>query len=291
MLERAADEKVDWIESIPFIAVHVAAVAGAVAVGVTPWLVALAALSYLVRMFGVTAGYHRYFAHRSFKTGRVVQFLFALLGTLSLQKGVLWWAAHHRAHHRHSDDDQDIHSPTRRGFWWSHVGWILARKYKQTNVEAIRDFARYPELRWLNEHYLVPPLAMGALVWLAFGAAVFVWVGLVATVVLWHGTFTINSLCHVFGRRRYVTTDTSKNSLVLALITGGEGWHNNHHYYPASANQGFFWWEIDLVYYALRALAAVGLVWDLKKPSAEVLAGNRVASAAAPPPVPEPALV
>ncbi len=229
------------------------------------WL--LCALLYLVRMFCITAGYHRYFSHRSFRTGRVVQFLLALGATTAAQKGPLWWAGHHRMHHRYSDLDDDVHSP-RDGFWWSHVGWILSTRYKATDLAAIRDFAAYPELRLLDRYSWAPPWALG-IACFALGG----WGGLLigfflSTVLLWHGTFVVNSLTHLFGRRRFATTDTSRNSLVIALITGGEGWHNNHHYLPASVRQGFAWWEFDPTWYTLRVLAALHLVHDLKDPPA-----------------------
>lgn len=273
-------ERFDLLGSIPFVLAHLGAVVGVIFTGVSAWLLLLALGSYLIRMFGVTAGYHRYFAHRTFKTSRPFQFVLALTGTLAVQKGVLWWSAHHREHHRHSDQPEDIHSPTLRGFLWAHIGWIVCTKYDPTNLARIRDFAQFPELRWLNRYHLVPPLAAGALVWWLLGPAAFVWAGLVGTVFLWHGTFTINSLCHLFGRRRYPTTDTSRNSFLLALVTGGEGWHNNHHYFPASTRQGFFWWEIDPTYYALKALSWVGIVWDLREPPAEIVSGaHRIGTA------------
>jgi stearoyl-CoA desaturase (delta-9 desaturase) len=229
---------------------------------------------YYLRMFGITAGYHRYFAHRAFRTGRAFQFLLALTGTLSVQKGVLWWAAHHRTHHKYSDQAGDIHSP-KRGFFWAHVGWILCADYDETDWPRIHDFAVYPELRWLNRYFLVPPVAVAALLYAAGGTPTLVWGFFVSTAVLWHGTFTINSLAHLFGRQRFVTTDTSRNSFLLAVITMGEGWHNNHHYYQSTANQGFYWWELDLSYYILRALSLVGIVSDLRLPPTRVLDAGR----------------
>jgi stearoyl-CoA desaturase (delta-9 desaturase) len=221
-------------------------------------------------MFFITAGYHRYFAHKSYKLGRVAQFVMAVGAQSSAQKGVLWWAAHHRDHHRYADTDRDVHSP-RKGFWWSHVGWILCDRYGETKLDGIKDFARYPELRWLSRHDWIAPWALGVACYLIGG-----WSGLVvgffwSTVLLWHATFTINSAAHVFGRRRYDTVDTSRNSLLLALLTWGEGWHNNHHHYAASARQGFFWWELDPTYYVLKALSRIGIVRDLRTPPARVL--------------------
>ena len=258
-------DRVNWVKSIPFFLAHL-----------TPLLaffvpfkweyVALCVFTYYLRMFFVTAGYHRYFSHRAYQTSRFFQFVLAFGAELSAQKGVLWWASHHRHHHKESDQPGDIHSPTLRGFWWSQVGWILCSKYDEPRWDQIKDFARFPEIRWLDKHYFVPPLIGVAALYLIGGLPYVLWGGLISTVLLWHGTFTINSLSHVFGKRRYLTTDTSRNNFLLALITCGEGWHNNHHYHQNTANQGWFWWEVDLSYYVLRAFKAVGLVWKLKHP-------------------------
>jgi len=229
---------------------------------------------YWLCMFGITAGYHRYFAHRSFKTGRVFQFVLALLGTLSVQKGVLWWAANHRVHHRFSDQEGDVHSPVQRGLWWSHVGWILVEDHEATLVDRIPDMAGYPELRWLNEHFLVPPVAMAVALLLTGGLTWLVWGFFVCITLVWHSTFAINSIAHTFGSRRYATADQSRNNFWLALLTMGEGWHNNHHRYMSSVRQGFFWWEIDASYYVLVALSWLGVVWDLRQPPRHVIAGE-----------------
>jgi len=263
-------DRIDWTGSLPFLAIHAAAIAAPFLAPVTPGLAGLAAAAYLVRMFGITAGYHRYFAHRAFRTGRVFQFLLAWLGGMSAQKGALWWAAHHRDHHRWSDEPEDLHSPIRQGFWWSHVGWFLVRRHEATKLERIGDFARFPELCWLNRWHLVPPLALAIGLSAAGGLPAFLWGFCVSTTLLWHGTFVINSLAHVVGRRRYETGDESRNSFTLALVTLGEGWHNNHHFYASTANQGWFWWELDVSYGVLRLLRAVGLVRDLRTPPAHV---------------------
>jgi stearoyl-CoA desaturase (delta-9 desaturase) len=229
---------------------------------------------FYVRMFGITAGYHRYFSHRAYKTSRWFQFLLALLGTTATQKGVLWWAAHHRDHHKYSDEPKDIHSPRQRGLWWSHLGWILSSKYDRTKLERIQDFAKYPELRWLNRYHVIPPILLGVACFLVGSWPLLIWGYFVSTVLLWHGTFTINSLAHVFGSRRYQTTDDSRNNWLLALLTMGEGWHNNHHHYQSTANQGFYWWEVDLSYYVLRLLSIFGIVWDLRTPPLHVRDGH-----------------
>jgi stearoyl-CoA desaturase (delta-9 desaturase) len=221
------------------------------------------AVSYFVRMFGVTAGYHRYFSHRSYKLGRGPQFAMAVLAQTSGQKGVLWWAAHHRDHHRHSDLANDVHSP-REGFWWAHVGWILSTRHDRYDPRRIADFGRYRELRWLDRHHAVPTVAFAAGVWLTGGFGAFVWGYVLATVALYHATFAINSVAHIWGTRRFPTADDSRNNFWLALATLGEGWHNNHHFCMSSSRQGLRWWEIDATYAGLRVLAALGIARDLR---------------------------
>ncbi len=219
----------------------------------------------VLRLFGITAGYHRYFSHRTFRTGRGTGFALALLGCSSLQKGPLWWAAVHRRHHRFSDQEGDVHSP-KQGFWYSHQGWIFDERWGDTDLASIRDFARYPELVWLNRWHLLPPLALALLCTAIGGLSGLVWGFLISTVLLWHITYSINSLAHVWGSRRYETDDTSRNNWLLAILSLGEGWHNNHHQYMTSSRLGFYWWEIDVGWYGLRALAALGLVHDLRTP-------------------------
>jgi stearoyl-CoA desaturase (delta-9 desaturase) len=273
--DRPADERLVWLTSTPFFLVHLMPLA-ALWTGATAFDWILCAALYFLRLFFITAGYHRYFSHRAFRTSRAMQFVLAFGGAMAAQKGALWWAAHHRVHHRLSDQPGDVHSP-KQGFWWSHVGWILCRKHEETRFELIPDLARYPELRFLDRWHLLPPVALGVACFLVGGwSALFIGFFL-STVLTYHSTFCINSLTHLFGRRRYATTDTSRNSLLTALLTLGEGWHNNHHYYQASANMGFFWWEIDVTYYVLRLLARLGLVWDLRRPPSAVLQANRIA--------------
>ncbi len=257
-------------------AIHVGAVI-AVVRGATWRLVALAAALYVVRMFAITAGYHRYFSHRSYRTSRAFQLVLAFLGTTAVQKGPLWWGSTHRVHHRYSDTERDVHSPLRRGFWYAHMGWWLGREHEDLDLKKIPDLAGYPELRWLDRYHVVGPLSLIGALLIVGGFDAFLWGFVVSTCALMHGTFTINSLSHVFGTRRFATTDTSRNNLLLALITLGEGWHNNHHHYQSSANQGFFWWEIDVSFYVLRALAKVGLVWDLRLPPKHALTRDLIA--------------
>ena len=259
---------------LPFVIVHLTCFA-IFWVDVQPidWIICGAL--YVIRMFGITAGFHRYFSHRSFKTSRAFQFFLAFLGQSSAQRGVLWWAAKHRHHHKHSDTEQDIHSPVQHGFWFSHVLWIFSKRGLTIDYTTIKDFQKYPELVWLEKWERLPPVILGVLVWAVAG-----WSGLVvgffvSTVLLFHGTFTINSLSHVFGKQPYVTGDDSRNNLFLAIITLGEGWHNNHHHFPSATPQGFHWWQIDITYYILKALSIFRIVWDLRLPPAHVVEGKR----------------
>ncbi|TDU68097.1 stearoyl-CoA desaturase (delta-9 desaturase) [Prosthecobacter fusiformis] len=238
---------------------------------------------FLVRKFGITGGYHRYFSHRSFKTSRWFQFVLAWLGGMSAQKGALWWAAHHRHHHQHSDQEDDIHSVKQQGFYWAHVGWVLAPDYNEYDAKRVKDLTKFPELVFIDRHHIIPPLVLAVATYLfgllmtgtaMGGLTYFLWGFCLSTVILYHTTFAINSFCHLLGSRRYETGESSRNSFILAIVTLGEGWHNNHHYYPHCARQGFFWWEIDPTYYVIKALKFVGIVHDIKEPNARVLEGK-----------------
>jgi stearoyl-CoA desaturase (delta-9 desaturase) len=257
----------------PFIGVHVVAVVGAIAVGwswtAAAWLVG----AYLVRMFAITGGYHRYFSHRTYKTSRPFQFVLALLAMSSAQQGVLWWAAHHRGHHKESDQPDDTHSPVQRGFWYAHLGWIFARKNRVTHLDRVKDLAKYPELRWLNRHDLFVAIAWAFVLYFIGGPTALFWGYFASLVLTWHATFLINSLAHVWGSRRYGTADASRNNALLALITLGEGWHNNHHHYQRSTRQGFYWWEVDVTYYVLKGLEKLHIVWDVQGVPAHVRDG------------------
>ncbi|MBN8888181.1 MAG: acyl-CoA desaturase [Rudaea sp.] len=280
-------ERIDWLRAVPFIGMHIGCL-GIFFTGVSPIAAWTALALYVLRMFAITAFYHRYFAHRTFRASRAVQFAFAVIGASGAQRGPLWWAAHHRNHHRHADTALDPHSPGIRGFFWSHMGWFLTPRAFRTDWQRIPDFAGYPELRWLDRYDVVVPGALALTLYLAGtllarvapglhtdGAQMLVWGFFVSTTLLFHVTVTINSLAHRFGKRRFATRDDSRNNALLALLTFGEGWHNNHHFYPGSARQGFRWWEFDLTWIALRALAVCGLVSDLKPVPAWVFAKRR----------------
>ncbi len=263
------------LPGILFILVHVACFA-VFWTGINMEAVALCAFMFFTRKFGITGAFHRYFSHRSYKTSRPFQFFLAFLGGAAAQKGALWWAAHHRHHHKHSDTEADIHSAKLEGFYWSHVGWVLSKEYEEYDANVVRDLNKFPELVWLDKYIFIPPVA-AALFCLIVGHFIGgAWMGLVvgffiSTVILYHTTFAINSLCHMFGSRRYETGEESKNSLWLAILTMGEGWHNNHHHYPLSCRQGFFWWELDITYYILLGLEKLGIVWDLQAPPKRML--------------------
>ena len=282
-----ADEHDDimYPSTLPFVLIHLSCVA-AFWTGITWQAVAICIALYWLRMFGIGAGYHRYFSHRSYSTGRFFQFILAFLAQSSAQKSVLWWAAKHRHHHLHSDTQQDVHSPRHKGFVYSHLGWVFSRKHDATDLVKVADLASFPELRWLHKLEVMPAAVLAVLCFLIAG-----WTGLVvgflwSTVLVYHATFCINSLAHVHGRKRYVTGDDSRNNWLLAFFTLGEGWHNNHHAYQSSVRQGFRWWEIDVTFYVLKALSLMGIVWGLRSPPAEVLRneqrlGSRVVNRAA----------
>lgn len=266
----------DWLRVLPYLGMHLACF-GVIWVGWSPVAVLSAVALYLVRMFAITGFYHRYFSHRSFKTSRFAQFIFALVGCTAVQRGPLWWAAHHRHHHRVSDQDGDLHSPVRDGFWWSHILWFTSHVNFKTHYDRIKDFTKYPELVFLTRFDMVVPLLFAAATFVygyvlgmmfpslgTSGMQMLIWCFFISTIVLGHATFTINSLAHIFGKRRYETKDNSRNNWFLALITLGEGWHNNHHRFPGSVRQGFLWWQIDITYYVLRFMAMLGIVWDLR---------------------------
>jgi stearoyl-CoA desaturase (Delta-9 desaturase) len=271
--------------AIPFVLVHLACIA-AIWTGITWQSVALGAALYWLRIFFIGAGYHRYFSHRAYATSRLFQLVLAVGAQSTAQKSVLWWATQHRHHHLHSDTERDLHSPRQKGFIYSHVGWIFARRQDSLDLVKIADFAKFPELMWLHRFELLPAVVLAVICYLVAG-----WPGLVvgffwSTVLVFHGTFCINSLAHVHGRKRYVTGDDSRNNWLLALFTMGEGWHNNHHAYQGSVRQGFKWWEFDLTYYVLKLLSWIRLVWDLKTPPQAVVRnehglGSRVIGRAA----------
>lgn len=269
-------DEVEWIRTIPFAFLHLGCL-GVIWTGWSWFAVGAAVFLYFARMFAVTGFYHRYFSHRTFSTSRFGQFLFAVWGGACVQRGALWWAYTHRHHHQHSDEECDKHSPRQHGFIWAHIGWITSAKNFPTDYKRVKDLAKFPELVFLNRFdWLVPGLFAVSLFILGkvlaayapslgvTGGQMLVWGFFISTTVLFHGTACINSMAHVFGKKRYQTGDDSRNSLILSLITLGEGWHNNHHKHMGCVRQGFYWWELDITYYLLKVMSWTGLIWDLR---------------------------
>ena len=270
MTSNEPHDDIQYPTALPFVLVHVSCLA-AIWTGITWTSVLLGVALYFLRIFAIGAGYHRYFSHRAYATSRVFQFLLALVAQSTAQKSVIWWASKHRHHHRHSDTAQDVHSPRHHGFFYSHVGWVFSRRHDEADLKAVSDLTSFPELRLLHRYELAPAVALGIFCFVVAG-----WPGLVvgflwSTVLVYHATFCINSLAHVRGSTRYVTGDDSRNNILLALMTMGEGWHNNHHAYQASVRQGFRWWEFDPTYYILKVLSWLGIVWDLQLPPQSIL--------------------
>ncbi len=261
--------RIERVSNALFVAMHLALLL--VFIAPLSWKVgALAIGGYAVRMWAVTAGYHRYFAHRSYKTSRAFQLVLAVLGATTMQNGPIWWASVHRRHHKDSDGPGDHHSPTKHGFGYAHVGWAfdLTVPAPRGDTSNVTDLTRIPELRWIDRYDWLP-LGAYALACVAIGGwSGFVWGFVVSTLAVFHATMLIISLAHMWGSRPYATRDQSRNNALLAAITLGEGWHNNHHHYMSSARQGFRWWEIDVTYYVLRALAGLGVVWAIREPPA-----------------------
>ena len=270
----APHQDIVYPSAIPFVITHLVCL-GAIWTGVPVEALVVAFVLYVVRMWAITAGYHRYFSHRSYKTSRLVQFLIAFLGQTSAQRGVIWWSAVHRHHHLHSDTELDVHSPRLHGFLYSHVGWIFNPTNWKPDYRTVKDLTRYPELVWLDRQMYAPAILLGFGIWAWGGWAMLVVGFFWSTVLLFHCTFFINSLAHVSGTQRYLTGDDSRNNFWLALITLGEGWHNNHHHYQSAARQGFLWWEIDISYYVLKVMSWFRLVSDLRAPPEAIVRGDR----------------
>jgi len=261
-----------WNFVVPFMIVHLGCFA-AIWTGVHKETLIAAFVLYALRMFGITAGYHRLYSHRSYHIpSKALRCVMWFLATSSAQRHVRWWASHHRHHHRTSDSPSDLHSPRQSGFW-SHMGWQYHRGAAQWNDDVLRDFDKaFPELKTIDPYAWVSPLALAALcalIWGGEGAAVvFCW----STVANWHVTFTINSINHVWGTRPFDTSDDSRNNPLLGLLSFGEGWHNNHHAFQSSCRQGHTWWQIDITWMILKVGEKMGLVTKMKVPPARAMA-------------------
>ncbi len=281
-------KEIDWMRVIPFVLLHLSCLL-IVIVGFSWTAFIVCIFLFAIRMFAITGFYHRYFSHKTFKTSRFVQLLFAMIGATAVQRGPLWWAAHHRGHHIHSDTPEDKHSPKEHGFLWSHMGWFLTKSNFVTNTKFIRELIRFPELRMIDRFDLLMPLALSIGLFIighylnqyepqlnTDGFQLLIWGFSLSTVMLYHATFLVNSAAHQWGKKRYETKDTSRNNFIIAILTFGEGWHNNHHHYPGSARQGFYWWEVDLTYYVLKFLAMMGLIWDVRTVSDNIRESKKI---------------
>jgi len=281
-------KEIDWARVIPYIIIHLAIFAVFfVDFSIVAFMVFL--FMYALRMFAITGFYHRYFSHKTFKTSRVIQFIFAVVGASAVQRGPIWWAAHHRDHHMNSDTVHDKHSPKAHSFLWSHTGWFLTKANFLTHTKLVKELSRFPELRLIDRFDVIIPILTCIGLYISgeslnnhypelrtSGMQLVVWGFILSTVILYHSTFLVNSVAHVWGNKRYKTDDSSRNNFLIALLTFGEGWHNNHHHYPGSARQGFYWWEIDLTYYILRIMSMLGIIWDIRTVSANIRESNHV---------------
>ncbi len=269
--------------------VHIGALIGVFWVAFSWLALTVLILSYSLGMIFVTLGLHRYFSHRAFKTSRWFQFLLAYGCCTVLQRGPIWWASVHRHHHRFSDEKEDFHSPRQGGFFHAHMGWLYNPKVFELDYKNVQDLTQYPELRFLDSwyyigavHYMLMMALLGYClgVWFpqtgATAGQMLVYGFFLRTVLLWHGTYTINSLMHVIGKRVYATKDDSRNSFILAILTMGEGWHNNHHHYPATARMGFHWWQIDVSYYVILLLEKLRLIHSVRRLPPEKISLNLI---------------
>lgn len=246
----------------PMIAVHVGAIGVLFVAGTWADWITLAVVAYLRGLIS-TIGYHRFFAHRSFKTSRVAQFFLASACCANLQQGPMWWAAYHRHHHRYSDEPGDVHSPHHGGFWWAYCGWLFIPL--QPQWEQVRDLRRFPELVLLERFWQIPGILLAVTFWLIGGWSLLCIGFCLSAVLSFQLTFVVNTLGHLIGSRRYPTPDHSTNSFLLALMSLGDGWHNNHHHYPHTAQAGFFWWEVDGAFRVIRVFERLGIIWDVRR--------------------------
>jgi stearoyl-CoA desaturase (delta-9 desaturase) len=238
---------------------------------------------YALTAVGITVGFHRLFTHRSFETNEVVRFVLAVLGSMAVQGNLLKWVAIHRRHHQHSDEPDDPHTPHHsgrglpglvRGAWHAHVGWAFVPDPPHLS-RYVKDLRRSPAIRVASALFplwvvlgLALPAVMG---WLAIGGwsgAVLglIWGGLIRVFLVHHVTWSINSACHIWGTRPFVSGDESRNNLVFGVLAFGEGWHNNHHAFPTSARHGLRWWEVDFSYWMIKAMTWCGLAWQVRLP-------------------------
>ena len=286
--KKFGSKQIDWARAIPYFLIH-ASILSVFFVGFSSFALLICLFMFAIRMFAITGFYHRYFSHKTFKTSRFTQFIFAIIGASAVQRGPIWWAAHHRGHHMHSDTEKDQHSPKAHSFIWSHTGWFLSKANFITHTKLVKELSRFPELRLVDRFDILVPFAtcFGLFYFGEYinsnypelntsGLQILSWGFIVSTILLYHATFLVNSVAHLWGNKRYNTKDSSRNNFLVALFTFGEGWHNNHHHFPGSANQGFYWWEIDITYYLLKLLSFFGIIWDIRTVSINIRESNKI---------------
>ncbi len=259
-------QRLNWLTTVVLILLHMGAVA---ALFMFSWRV-LAVTAFLYWMtigLGISMGYHRLHTHRSYRVPLLLEYFFAVCGSLTLEGGPIFWVATHRLHHQKSDLPGDPHSP-RDGAWWSHVGWILLGETNHNNTRVLSkyapDLAKHKFYVWLNNYHWVPLTVLGVLLFAIGGLPLFLWAGCLRVVVGLHSTWLVNSATHMWGRRRFETRDDSRNSWWVALLTFGEGWHNNHHAHPTSARHGLAWYEIDHSWILISIFRFFGIAKSVK---------------------------
>jgi stearoyl-CoA desaturase (delta-9 desaturase) len=254
-----------WSVTISTIALHLGALAALVPSTFSWAAVGVALLLHCLTIgFGITLGFHRLASHRSLRVPGWLEYFFIFCGTLAGQGGVLGWVGYHRLHHRYTDQPQDPHN-SRRGFWWSHISWLMHEvPSRQALTPLIRDIADDPFYRFCHRHYILLQFALALLLYALGGLPFVVWGIFVRLFIGFHSTCFVNSMCHMVGYRSYVTGDRSTNCWWVSLLTFGEGWHNNHHAFQASAQLGVRWWEVDLIWQFIRLLSALGLATRVK---------------------------
>jgi stearoyl-CoA desaturase (Delta-9 desaturase) len=250
---------------------------------------------YVLTAFGITVGYHRLFVHRSFETSTLVKFVFAVLGSMAVEGPLMKWVAMHRAHHQHADKFGDPHSPQGRGggvvgvlggLWHAHIGWLFDPDPPDLG-HYVEDLRRSHALRvasalfplWAALGVLIPAVLGGLITrtWSGVWTGL-IWGGLVRIFLVHHVTWSVNSACHLWGLRPFRSNDESRNNAVFGVLAMGEGWHNTHHAFPTSARHGLRWWQIDMSYWVIWALARLGLAWNVKLPTAQAQQQRRTAS-------------
>jgi fatty-acid desaturase len=256
---------INWIFAITFAGFHLGALA---ALFYFRWsaFAAFLVVWVLAQNVGIGMCYHRLLTHRGYTTSKWLEYCMATCGTLALQGGPIYWVAVHRMHHKYTDKGGDPHSP-RDGKWWSHMGWILNGSLRNETKELKQytpDLARKPYYVWLNKYHWIPLTFVGVLLLAAGGWSWLLWGAVLPATIGFHVTWMVNSVTHMWGTRRFPTNDDSRNNALVALLTGGEGWHNNHHAHPVSARHGLVWYEIDVNYYGIRLLATLGLANQIK---------------------------